>query len=162
LDCLRSTPSRRGGFLEILGVMVKRGSPADVCTAYANNYKFGSKQDDEIWHIVPMGYAAIINHANTKEQQNCEIRNVRAKVTKKKIKANKDFFAYSGEAVYLFTRDIEKDEELLGDYGHEWRKQEAWVKEFNKVYTESEREWMTFLSYGLYNMPLVKERLPLE
>jgi hypothetical protein len=153
-------PLKKDGFLEIIGVLVKRNSVADSCTAYANNYKFGCKEGDDIWHLVPMGYAAIINHANTKTQQNCEIKNVRAKVSNKKIKSNKDFFAYSGEAVYRFIRDIDKDEELLGDYGHEWRKHEAQVNQLNRLYTENELDWNKFLSYKLYNMPLLQERVP--
>lgn len=161
LGLFAKQPLKQGQWLEIIGVMVERNTAADQCTAFANEYKFGSKYDEEIWHIIPLGYAAIINQANTKGQQNCEIRNIKAKVTNKKIKSNKDFFAYSGEAVYLFIRDIQKDEELLGNYGREWKKQEEWINQYNKVFTETEEDWKKFISYDLYNMPIIKNRIPL-
>jgi hypothetical protein len=156
-------PLKKGGFLEIIGVMVQRHMVADACTAFANNYKFGTKTPDgEIWHIIPLGWGGMINQANSEEQQNCEIRNVRAKVPSKKIKGYKSYVSYSGEAVYFFTRDIAKDEELLGSYGHEWKQHKEWVQKYNKFYDDSNSDWAQFLSYGLYNTSYLKDRIPLE
>lgn len=143
--------------------MVQRHAVADGCTAFANNYKFGTKDEEgNIWHIIPLGWAGMINNANSKEQQNCEIRNVRAKVPNKKIKSLKGILSYSGEAVYYFLRDIDKDEELLGSYGQEWRQHKKWVEQYNRIYDDSMKDWHQFMSYGLYNIPYLSERIPLN
>jgi len=152
-------PIPKGSFLEIIGVLVERGSVADQCTSYANNYKFGSSQEG--WVIVPMGYAGLINHTDSKEKRNVEIRNVRAKIPSKKRKEYRDVMSYSGEAVYFFLRDVPKDEEILGNYGHEWDKQARWMKEYDNKYKKSENEWIKFLSHGLYNLPVLAEKIPI-
>ncbi len=153
-------PVPKGSFIEIIGVLVERGSPADHCTAYANNYKFGSTQEG--WVIVPMGYAGMINHTDDKLIQNVEIRHVKAKVPMKKRRELRDIISYTGEAVYFFLRDVPKDQEILGNYGHEWDNQVKWMKEHEKKYKKTEDEWVKFLKLGLYNMPVLSEKIPIE
>jgi hypothetical protein len=119
----------RGENLEIIGVEVDRGSVADECTSYADAYKFAADYSDSYSrHLIPMGYGGIVNHANEREDQNVQIKYLK----------RKDGVI----AVYSFIRDVKKDEEVLGDYGDEWRKRVE----------EEEREWGGFLDLGLYNL----------
>ena len=160
LGLFAKTSIKKGSFIEIIGIMVERGSVADQCTAYANKYKFGSSEAGKV--VVPMGYAALVNHAPDKDKQNCVIRHVKAKIPLKKRKEIRDFFYYAGEAVYMFTRDVQKDEEILGHYGPEWKGYQEWVNNYGKVYDENEVEWKKFLSYGLYNLDILKDKISLE
>jgi hypothetical protein len=160
LGLFAKTSIKKGSFIEIIGIMVERGSVADQCTAYANKYKFGASEEDKL--IIPMGYAGLVNHAPDKKQQNCEIRHTRAKIPTKKRKEMKDFFYYAGEAVYLFIRDVEKDEEILGHYGHEWNVHQDWLSNYNRIYEENEIQWKKFLSHGLYNCDLLRDKISIE
>lgn len=139
----------KGDYLEISGVLVKRQSAADLCTHYANNYKFAArvkrsadgKVDIGENLIVPLGYAGIVNHASKKEDQNVEIRYM------KRTKKNEN----SDDAVYYFLRDVEKDEEVLGNYGDSWDSMLKWINESNKN-NQINEEWEKFLMFDLYNL----------
>ncbi len=61
---------KKGSYLEIIGVMVNVDSVADQCTNFAKDYKFAAQYEDKYTrHIIPMGYAAIINHATEEKNQ---------------------------------------------------------------------------------------------
>lgn len=129
-----------GEDLEVIGVAVNRGSPADVCTSYADAYKFAADYSDSFTrHIIPMGYAGIVNHANEEGDRNVEIKYVR--------KGGKMI------CVYRFMKGVRKGEEVLGDYGDAWRGLADWSREVNEsADSEEEREWRSFLSLGLYKL----------
>lgn len=121
----------KGESLEVIGVMVERDSLADQCTSFANDYKFAADYADSFRkHIIPFGYGGIVNHANSPSDQNVEIRYVKK--------------GSSDACVYHFKRDVRKGEEILGDYGEEFRN----VRE--------DAEWGTFLALGLYNLDKLK------
>ena len=74
-------PIKKNSFLEISGILVERESIADQCTSYANAYKFAARVERKEklvnigkYLIVPMGFAGIVNHADTPNNQNVEIR----------------------------------------------------------------------------------------
>lgn len=135
---------KEGERLEVVGVMVDKESPADVCTAYADAFKFAADYEGKYTrHIIPMGYAGIVNHANDKKDQNVEIRHV----------------SKGGDmvCVYHFTRPVKKDEEVLGDYGSDWRGLADWARSINGSIDErEEEEWRSFLGRGLYNLERLK------
>lgn len=135
---------REGDRLEVTGVMVDKGSPADLCTSYADAFKFAADYEGKYTrHIIPMGYAGIVNHANEKQNQNVEIRHI----------------SRGGDivCVYYFLRSVAKDEEILGDYGDDWRGLSDWAQGVNKSVDEhEEREWGSFLERGLYNLDRLK------
>jgi SET domain-containing protein len=125
---------KKGDDLEVIGVLVDRGSVADLCSSYADEYKFAADYADSFKkHIIPMGYGGIVNHANNKRDQNVEIRYVKRE----------------GEeiCVYHFIRDVEKNEEVLGDYGEEFRRARG---------ASEDKEWGSFLELGLYNLGKLK------
>lgn len=137
-------PLKKDDFLEIIGVMVERGSAADQCTTYANSYKFATDERAK-YNIVPIGYAGLINHADKPERQNVEIRYLNNH--KKRNNA-------ADKAVYWFLRDIQKDEELLGNYGKDWDRVLDWVQH---TPSQSKEDWEVFLEYDLYNLNTLKE-----
>jgi SET domain-containing protein len=122
---------KKGDNLEVIGVMVERNSMADQCTSFANDYKFAADYADSFKkHIVPFGYGGIVNHANNPSDQNVEIRYIK--------KGPED------TCVYHFIRNVVKGEEILGDYGEEFRS----IRE--------DAEWGSFLELGLYNLGKLK------
>lgn len=145
-----------GGFLEVIGVQVRRQATADTCTRYADAYKFLSS--DKEYAVIPLGWGAMVNHAPEKERQNAEIRNVRAKMTaKQRRKIRSDFLHYSGEVVYRFTRAILKDEEILGDYGRGFRHRMDTLSK--AAATADDEAWAELKRMGLYNLPLIDSML---
>lgn len=137
------TNIKKGDHLEIIGVIVKAGSVANTCTDYANKYKFAAgASKKEI--VVPMGYGGIVNHSPEKTSQNAEITY---------IKNNRPRNPAAGNVVYKFIRDVEKDEEILGNYGEDWTKVLNWAEEMNEKKKElPEDQWETFVSFNLYNL----------
>lgn len=130
-----SADIKKGDYLEVIGVMVDRNSVSDECTSFANNYKFAADYAESFKkHIVPMGYGGIVNHANNSKDQNVEIKYIRKK----------------GEmiCVYSFLRDVKKGEEILGDYGREFKES---IGE-----NDTESDWISFLDMGLYNLSKLK------
>lgn len=126
---------KKGDFLEIIGVMVKKDSISDLCTAYAKSYKFEARYEEADRYIVPMGYAGMVNHTDNKEIQNAIITH---------LKRNPNNPNSSG-AVYYFIKDIKKDEEILGNYGEKWNK---------KIIEKN--DWQMFLDLELYNLKYLK------
>lgn len=145
LGLFAKTKIKKHSYLEISGILVKRESIADQCTNYANSYKFAAKvtREGELinigeYLIVPMGYAGIVNHSSE--------NNVEIKYLRDYIKRNQ----HSGEAVYWFIKDVEPDEEILGNYGDAWNGLLDWV---NKTKSEETHEnWKEFLNLDLYNL----------
>jgi hypothetical protein len=135
---------KKGDYLEVIGVSTTKDSISDICTSYANAFKFAADYSDSYKkHIIPMGYGGIVNHANNKKDQNVEIRY---------IKKNSDYIC-----IYYFIKDVKKGEEILGDYGEGWKILENWAKETNKENTdENMEEWFSFLDLGLYNLGKLK------
>lgn len=136
---------KKGEDLEVVGVAVEMGSPADACTAYADAYKFAADYADSYTrHIIPMGYAGMVNHANDEADRNVEIKYV-----------DKNG---SVVCVYRFLRDVAKGDEILGDYGPGWRDLAAWSRSrLASVVESEEKEWLSFLSLGLYNLSRLKK-----
>lgn len=135
---------KKGDHLEVIGVMVDKNSIADICTSYANAFKFAADYSDSYKkHIIPMGYGGIVNHANEKKDQNVEIRYVK--------KESKNV------CVYYFIKNVKKDEEILGDYGEGWRVLDKWAKEIKSDDTSEDLEdWFSFLDLDLYNLGKLK------
>lgn len=84
-------PLRTGDRLAVVGVLVRRDSEADRCTAFADEYKLRAGE----FLLIPCGIAALANHS---AQPNLE------KVIE-------------GESVFLrLLRDVEPGEELCFSY----------------------------------------------
>jgi SET domain-containing protein len=133
-----------GEHLEVIGVVVDRDSISDECTSYANAFKFAADYSDSYKkHIIPMGYGGIVNHANEKKDQNVEIRYIKKRS--------------ESICVYYFIRDVEKGEEILGNYGEGWENLNVWSRENNEINTDEDlAEWNSFLDLGLYNLGKLK------
>jgi len=144
LGLFASEDIKKGEDLEIIGVEVDVGSPADLCTSYANSFKFAADgSESHKRHLVPVGYGGMANHANEKNDQNVEIKHI------KDPKGNK--------VVYRFIKDVAKGEEILGDYGEGWKSLMSWTKEtiVNSSKDDME-EWVSFLEKDLYNLGKLK------
>ena len=143
---------QKGNYLEIIGVMVKSDSTAHTCTQYANKYKFAS--NEEITHqIIPMGFAAIINHAIDQKEQNVEIEFIKDSSYKNYKKKN----PAAEPILYRVIKDINKDEEVLGYYGDPWNKILRWTDKYKEEDKGSIDSWETFISHDLYNLGLLKQ-----
>lgn len=148
LGVFAACPIKKDEFMDIVGVKVKRGSIADKCTHYANSYKFALQPGANYTDLlIPMGFAAIVNHG-TPEKRNCDLVALRNKKLKKE-----DRF----RLVYQFIKDVEKDEEILGNYGEGYARTLAWVNDRAKIMEDVRDEWQTFISYGLYNLQIFAE-----
>jgi SET domain len=86
-----------GARLEVIGVLVPAGSLSDLCTRYADCYKF--RVGDLL--LIPLGYGAMVNHS--------------ARPNMEKV--------VEGRKAYLrTTRPIDAGEELFFGYGEEFFK----------------------------------------
>ncbi len=139
-----SADIKKGDHLEVIGVVVDRDSAVDLCTSYANSFKFAADYSDSYKkHIIPMGYGGIVNHANDKKNQNVEIRY---------IKKDSDQVC-----VYHFIKDVKKGQEILGDYGEGWRILENWTNNLNEQNADDDlQDWFSFLDFDLYNLRKLK------
>jgi hypothetical protein len=138
-------------YLPISGIMVKRNSIADECTYFFNSYKVAAnmkKKGDLVdigeYVIVPLGYAGIVNHIDSLTLQGVEIRYCGDQYPQKT--------PHAGKAVYWFLRDIEKDEEIFGNYGQGWNNVLDWVNEVHNKTGYAKKSWQEFLDFDLYNM----------
>lgn len=95
-----SVDINEGEILEVVGFKVKKDSIEDICTRYANDYKFASP--DPKFYVVPTGFAGIVNHTDNASLQNVEIRHVKE------------------STVYYFIKNVKKNQEILGNYGQKW------------------------------------------
>lgn len=89
--CFARVPLRAGECLEVVGVLVRSGSAADRCTAYADHYKFRHAG----LLLIPVGFAALVNHSAT---------------------PNLERHARDGMLFLRTLRDIVADEELFFTY----------------------------------------------
>ena len=142
LGCFAKVPIKKGDWLEIIGVYVKKGGLADQCTHYAKRYKFaGSPKMDA--KIVPMGFGGMVNHSNDPAKQNVALEYC-AGLSKRSMD--------SGQVIYRATRDIEPDEEVIGNYG-ESVGGEVDKMATNASYLRTEAdEWKTFLERNPYGL----------
>ena len=158
LGAFASKEIKKGDYLEIIGVMVKSDSTTHTCTQYSDKYKFAS--NEEITHqIIPMGFAAIINHAIDQEKQNVEIEFIKNSLVasnwynKKYKKKN----PAAGPILYRVIKDINKDEEIFGYYGDPWNKILRLTDKYKEDNKSSIDSWKTFLSHDLYNLGLLNQ-----
>jgi len=145
MGCFAMEDLKKGDHIEVIGVYVKRGGPADKCTAYASRYKFSGNNKQEM-HIVPMGYAGMINHTDDKKLQNVELEYVPG-LSKRSSDA--------GQVIYRFVRDIKSGEELLGYYGDDKNKEIKWLTDRSSYHDEKGNLWKEFLALDLYNLGLL-------
>lgn len=137
---------KKGDFLEVIGVMVKCGSSADICTAYANSYKFAAAEKPTNY-IVPLGYAGIVNHTSDRAVQNVALSYSKSR-SKRSI--------HAGQVVYEAIRDIQPGEELLGYYGDGLEGVLKWAEEKSSVVDQNKVEWDKFLAHNLYDLGILK------
>jgi hypothetical protein len=158
LGVFAAEPLKSGDYLEIIGVQVRSGSVADECTAYADKYKFAAagklvkkeRTTDFSRKVVPLGYGGMVNHVSDPKMQNATI-DYRKGPTKN---------AAAGQPIYRFIRNIQKDEEVLGNYGEQWMNVMEWAAD---KADELGDEWETFLSFNLYNLKeIMSEFCPKE
>jgi hypothetical protein len=85
-------PFREGERLEVIGVLVTANSTSDVCSRYADRYKF--RVGDFL--LIPLGFCGMVNHSNRPNMEK----------------------VIEGHSVFLrATRPIAAGEELLLRYG---------------------------------------------
>ena len=149
LGCFTKEKVKKGDYLEVIGVLVRCQSAADHCTHYANRYKFAPREKFTCY-IVPMGYGGMVNHTDDPKLQNVELRWV------KNLHKRSE---HAGEIVYMALRDIEEDEELLGNYGEAVGKEVRWCNENTRIFSQEQDVWQSFLELDLYNMGVLLERL---
>lgn len=82
-------------YLEIIGVIPKNDHTR-LCMDYAKSYAFATKHGE---CLIPTGFGAIVNHAGNPQNQNVHTTFIDDMV------------------VYQCIKDINKDEEILGNYG---------------------------------------------
>jgi hypothetical protein len=82
---------RAGDRLAVVGVRVRRDSPADHCTGFADEYKFRAGDD----LLIPVGLAAMANHSR---------------------RPNLVKVVEAGEVFLELLRDVDAGEELFFSY----------------------------------------------
>ena len=116
----------KGEKLNVKGIIVEKNSTADICTHYANDYKFEFYDCNK--YLIPTGFAGIVNHTDDQEKQNVEIRRIEKE-----------------SLFYEFIKDVKQGEEILGNYGENW----------SKIFKEK-KDWQMFLNLDLYNLKEIK------
>lgn len=152
LGLFAAKPIKAGDFLEVVGVMVRRGAATDLCTAYADRYKFLSSDGSCL--VVPMGWAGLINHTDDKMVQNAEIRNVKAKGGD----GLGNFVHYTGEVVYYFIKDVAVGEEIYGNYGKGFSSLNEAISHVKESLGQ-DPAWNALKSMGLYDLDRLDEML---
>ena len=145
MGCFATVDLKKGDYIEVIGAYVKRGSPSDHCTNYANRYKFSGNNHQDMY-IVPMGYGGMINHTEDKTQQNVTLEFVPGLARRSQD---------SGQVIYRFDRDIPAGEELLGYYGDDKSKEIRWLSERTNYHDTKGNLWDEFLALNLYNLGLL-------
>jgi hypothetical protein len=149
LGCFAKILIPKGDWLEIIGVYVKTGGIADKCTHYAKRYKFaGSPKMDA--KIVPMGFGGMVNHSSDSKVQNVVLEYC-AGLSKRS--------SHSGQVIYRALRDIQPDEELIGNYGDVIGAEvDRMAKNTSFFLTELE-DWQKFVSLNPYNLQDLIDKL---
>ena len=99
-------PLKKNDFLRIIGTVVKSKTIVDFISSkikIIHVYCFANPQISGF--LIHMGYGGMVNHTDNPLQKNCEITHI------------------GGDVYYVFEKDVEKDEEILGNYGSNW---EGW------------------------------------
>ncbi len=147
--CFTKEYLKKGDWLEVIGVYVSIGSISDECTHYAKRYKFlGSPKMN--YKIIPMGYGAMVNHSDNSSIRNCQISYMPG-ISKRNQNA--------GQVVYLFTRDILPDEEIVGNYGVNVGKEIEKLSNNLAFLNDNTTEIDRFLENNLYGMKEIVENL---
>jgi hypothetical protein len=178
MGCFAKVKINRGDYLEVIGVLVKCEATSDICTHYANAYKFAAEPEKEFVHaLIPMGYGAMVNQADNKSSQNVSLTHlpeeVRCQHCNGEGKIRNVHFAVvctfcggrgkgrivprnanGGRVVYVALRDILPGEELLGNYN---KKVGKLVMEGRSWSKEDKEEWENFLKLGLYGLHVLCE-----
>jgi hypothetical protein len=140
--CFANTLLKKGDWLEVIGVYVKKGGLADQCTHYAKRYKFAGSPKMNA-KIVPMGFGGMVNHTDNPTLQNCNLEY--APGLNKRSE-------HAGQVVYRFIRDIYPDEELLGNYGPEVGEEVKKISTTIGFADTNKLEIERFLKFNLYNL----------
>ena len=126
-------PITKGESLEVLGPEVQANSLADLCSAFANSYKFYSREDKSAL-VIPVGYAGMVNHALNRVGQNTQMD-------------------YSeGKVRLVFIQNVAPMQEILHYYGDR-RNLEIYLDSN----PESFDEWQKFISWDLYNLGFLQK-----
>jgi SET domain len=147
--CFAKEFLKAGDWLEVIGIYVKMGGVADFCTEYARRYKFaGSEQMNA--KIVPFGFAGIINHSNDPKLQNCKLEYVKGLSKRSQ---------HAGQVIYRFIKDIEPNEELIGNYGPDMEKEIGTIAANDNFYENNKQEIENFLKFNLYDLNTIVKSL---
>ena len=98
-----NTNIKKNDFLRIIGICIKSKTIADLIGIFIKKihiYCFANAEVPGI--LIPMGFGGMVNHTDDITKRNCEITHI------------------GGDIYYVFTKNIEKDEEILGNYGENW------------------------------------------
>lgn len=144
--CFAIADLKKGDHIEVIGVYVSATGLASKCTGYANRYKFMGSEKKNM-HIVPMGFAGMINHTEDTALQNVELKHI-PNLSKRSV--------HAGQVVYRFIRDIASGEELLGYYGDDKVKEVKWFATHAEYHKDKGGLWEQFLSLNLYNLGLLR------
>lgn len=133
----------KGEILMVTGVLVERQSPADICTAYANAYKFATSPvilsngnaEPGKFSLIPLGYGGIVNHLKEEDGINVEMT-----------------FLEDCQVGYRFLRDVNKDEEIIGNYGDQFQSIMDWLEKQGAGDKPDKRSWEEFLEFNLYGL----------
>ena len=133
----------KGETLMVTGVLVERQSPADICTTYANAYKFATspvvlgngQAEPGKFSLIPLGYGGIVNHVKEREKMNVEMT-----------------FPEDCQVGYKFLRDVSKDEEIVGNYGDQFQSIMDWIEKERANVKPDKKSWEEFLEFNLYDL----------
>lgn len=108
-------PIKKNEFLFITGIKVERGSLSDRTTSFLNKYKFllrpeivNGNMESGKYSVCPLGYASFVNHQPKK--QNVKIAYF--------DDINLELPKHAENLLYVFIKDVAKDEEILTNYGY--------------------------------------------
>jgi hypothetical protein len=145
MGCFAAVDLKKGDYIEVIGVYVKKGGIADKCTAYATRYKFNGHDNQEA-NIVPMGYGGMINHTPDTAKQNVKLEFARGLARRSND---------AGQVIYRFTRDIPAGEELLGYYGDHKEAELQWMNKGASYHDREGGAWKEFIELDYYNLGLL-------
>ena len=94
---------KKNDFLRVVGVVIAENTVAALIMREIKPIKIYSFNNPQILGtLIPAGWGALVNHTDNEEKRNCEITPI------------------GGDVYYIFTKDVNKDEEVLGNYGNDW------------------------------------------